>query len=119
MGRVKDELVANLHEVGKEAVGEFGIARLGDILHGILEELVLLAQVHGLLVAVVALVQVCRDATELEEFVPLQGLCELDVVDVAEVVEGVAQAGEVTLLDEEAIEGIVDSLQGEMDIYGW
>ena len=73
-----------------------------------LEKFVSLAELHGLLPAVVALVQVGGDATELNQLVFLQRLGEGDVVKVIKGVDGGAQTLVVFLIDQQVVESIVD-----------
>ena len=70
----------------------------------------MLAQLHGLLPPVVALVQVGRDATELNQLVPLETLRERDVVEVVERLDGRPHALVVLLVYEQVVESLVDGL---------
>jgi len=78
--------------------------------HKDLEEFVLLAEVDRLFPAVVAFVQVCADASELNQFVLLQTLCERDVIKVVEGVDGRAQTLIVFFFNEEVVQRLVDRL---------
>ena len=75
-----------------------------------LVEMVALAQLGGLLPAVVAAVQVGGNAAELNQLVALQLLGQVDVVEVVVGVDAGTQALVVLLLDENLVESLVDSL---------
>ena len=75
-----------------------------------LEEFVLLAEVDRLLPAVVALVQVCTDAPELNELVLLQTLGQSNVVEVVECINRRPQTLVVLFLDEKIVQRLVDCL---------
>ena len=74
-------------------------------------KLVLFAQLHSLFPAVVSLVQVCGDASELQELVLLQTLGEGDVVKVVEGVDWGTESLVIFLVDEETVEGVIDGLK--------
>ena len=75
-----------------------------------LEQLVLLAKVDRLLPAIVALVQVGANASELDQLVLLQTLRQRDVVKVVEGVDGCSQALVVFLFDQQVVQRLVDCL---------
>ena len=73
-----------------------------------LEEAVVLAQLHGLLPSVVALVQVGRDAAELDQLVLLEALRQRDVVKVVKRLDGRPHPLVVLLVNEEVVQCLVD-----------
>ena len=75
-----------------------------------LEEPVVFTQLHRLLPPVVTLVQVCRDASELNQLVPLESLCQRDVIEVVERLDGRSHTLVVFLLYQEVVESFVDGL---------
>jgi len=89
-----------LEEVSQQLLGHLSVLRLGRVLHGVTEQVVLFAQLHALLPTVVALVEVGGDATELYEFVFLHLLCQRDVVEVVEGVDGGLQSVVIFLGDQ-------------------
>ena len=75
-----------------------------------LEESVFLTQVDRLFPAIVALVQVRADASELDQFVLLQTLGQCDVVKVVECVDGRTQALVVFFFYQQIVQCLVDCL---------
>ena len=103
-----------------------GILGLGGVLHRVLEQVVLLAQLHtlappktiqckGLLlkiisIPVVTLVQVGGNSSEFYQLVLLQRLSQLNVVKVVKCINARLQALVILLGDQQPIEGLVDGL---------
>jgi len=75
-----------------------------------LEEFVLLAQVNRLLPAIVALVQVCADSSELDQLVLLQPLSQRYVVKVVESVDGRTKTLVIFFFNEKVVQCLVDRL---------
>ena len=65
------------------------------------------AQLHRLLPAVVALVEIRRDASELDQLVPLQSLRQRDVIEVVERFNACPHALIILFLDQEIIQRFV------------
>ena len=68
------------------------------------------AQLHRLLPTVVPLVEIRRDAPELDQLVPLQPLSQRDVIEVIERFNTRPHALVILLLDQEIIQRFVDRL---------
>ena len=99
-----------VEEVGQELLGHLGVLGLGGVLHRVAEQVVFLAKLDALLPAVVALVQVGGDSSELDELVLLEHLRQRDVVEIVEGVDAGLEAVVVFLGDQEAVESLVDGL---------
>ena len=99
-----------VEEPGDQVLGQLDLFALARVRHSVLVESVGLAQLDRLLPPVVALVQVGRDAAELDELVLLEPLRQAYVVEVIVGVDAVAQALEVLLLDEQVVERLVYGL---------
>mmetsp|Transcript_31357 Transcript_31357/g.52888 ORF Transcript_31357/g.52888 Transcript_31357/m.52888 type:complete len:467 (-) Transcript_31357:1669-3069(-) len=103
-------LAALLDKEAEEVLDEGRVLGLSGRVDGVLPETVLLGEGDGLVPVLVLLVEVGRDAAELEEVVLKETLGEVDRVKVVVGVDGVAEGGKVFLLDVEVVEGVVDDL---------
>jgi hypothetical protein len=74
------------------------------------EKPVFFTKLDRLLPPIIALVQIGGDSPELDEFVLLQLLRQRNVIEVVKGVDGGPQALVVLLVDEQAVEGLVNGL---------
>merc|ERR1712165_196989 len=77
-----------LEEVCQQFFGDLCILGFGCVLHCILEEVVLLAQLDTLLPSVVTFIQIGSNPPELDEVMLLELQGETDVVKVVEGIDG-------------------------------
>ena len=103
-------VVLVLQEPPHQILRDLGIAGLGSVLHGVLVQLVFLAQLHRLLPPVVHLEEIGGDTAELDQLVFLQALSQSDVVEVVETVDGLPQTVVIFVLDVAVVQGLVYNL---------
>mmetsp|Transcript_8105 Transcript_8105/g.36879 ORF Transcript_8105/g.36879 Transcript_8105/m.36879 type:complete len:239 (+) Transcript_8105:66-782(+) len=101
-------LVLLLDEELQQLTGDVLVAGHGGGFHGILEEAILLGQLHGFGPLMVLLVEEAGDAAELEELVLLALVRERHLVKVVVGVDGGAERVEVLLLEAQLVHGVVD-----------
>mmetsp|Transcript_25954 Transcript_25954/g.60006 ORF Transcript_25954/g.60006 Transcript_25954/m.60006 type:complete len:300 (+) Transcript_25954:8-907(+) len=101
-------LHVSVDEKTQQGLCQVLVATVTGCLHCITEHLVSLGKLNGLLVPLVLLVHQGRDAAQLHEFILLQLLRQLDLIEVVKILNGGSQLVKLLAFQVNLVQGLVD-----------